>query len=225
MSTEQKVEQLTDEFETVKQLLASAASFAESSSSRVDQISTDVRELVQSQQETDREVRNLLQAQAASDRRIDQLMQSQQETDRTVRQLGDKIDRVVEAQAASDRKMEQLAEAQAKTDKTLENFVFHVQRLMVNQAEQIDPLKGKLEQLEGIVRFLVQKESQAAAQRQHDEEERKAERERLDRKFDELISQMAEDRKQAAIDRAESQRKWEANQAEIQRIWQYLMQQ
>ena len=162
MSTEQKVAQLTDEFETVKQLLASAASFAESSSRKVDRLS-------------------------------------------------DKIDRVVEAQA--------------KTDERLTSFIFEVNRLMVNLADRVSPLEGNLERLEGIVRFLVQKESQAAAQRQRDEDERKAERERLDRKFDELISQMAEDRKQAAIDRAESQRRWEANQAEIQRIWQYLMQQ
>ena len=169
-TTEGKVAQLEDEFETVKLLLASAASYAESSSRKIDLLSNEVRDLARS---TDQAGIQLQAAQA-------------------------KTDAALQAYIAENRQAQaRLEAAQTKTEQTLKNFVFQVERLIGTLGDRIVPLEGRLERLEDIVRFLLENEQKAAAQRAQAAEERQ----QLNQKFDETISQMAEDRKQAAVDR------------------------
>jgi|GEM_PF-686240 len=187
-TTEGKVAQLEDEFETVKLLLASAASYAESSSRKIDLLSNEVRDLARS---TDQAGIQLQAAQAKTDAAlqayITESRESQAKTDAALQAY------ITENQQAQTR----LEAAQTKTEQTLENFVVQVERLIGTLGDRIVPLEGRLERLEGIVRFLLENEQKAAAQRAQATEERQ----QLNQKFDETISQMAEDRKQAAIER------------------------
>ena len=201
-TTEGKVAQLEDEFETVKLLLASAASYAESSSRKIDQISEEVKDLAQSQAKTDA----ALQAYTAENRQAQaRLEAAQAKTDAALqayitesRESQAKTDAALQAYIAENQQAQaRLEAAQTKTEQTLENFVFHVERLIGTLGDRIVPLEGRLERLEGIVRFLLENEQKAAAQRAQAAEERQ----QLNQKFDETISQMAEDRKQAAIER------------------------
>ncbi|NJL55663.1 hypothetical protein HC928_11015 [bacterium] len=99
-----------DEFETVKELLSSAARYAES-----------------------------------ANRGLDRLELAQQRTQLQLDQLAMKLD--------------QLVEAQKKTEQRLESFIFEAQRLMIKHSESIEQLKGMTERLDGVLAYLVRKES------------------------------------------------------------------
>ena len=86
MTAEQKIAQLEDEFETVKQLLASAASFAESSSRKVDR-------LAESQARTDEALRAYI---AEGREQQTRLEQAQARTDQCLESFIFEVQRLID---------------------------------------------------------------------------------------------------------------------------------
>jgi uncharacterized protein (DUF3084 family) len=119
-----------DEFETVKQLLASAARYAESANQKLDRVAT--------QQETNTTaIADLRETQERTQQQLDQLSQKQ---DRTQTQL------------------DQLSVRVTQMSERVDSFVFESQRLHSQHAEKIEQLKGISERLEAILAYLVRKD-------------------------------------------------------------------
>ncbi len=119
-----------DEFETVKQLLASAARYAESANQKLDRVATqqDVNTIA---------IANLHEAQGRTQQNLERLEQIQE---RSQQQLG------------------QLSVRVTQLSERVDSFVFESQRLHNQHAEKIEQLQGISERLEAILAYLVRKE-------------------------------------------------------------------
>ena len=126
-----------DEFETVKQLLASAASYAESANRQVDRNAEIIRDNAEAIRDNNKGIAELKKTQ-----------------DRTQAQ----IDANAEAIRENNRGIAELKTAQDRTQQQLDSFIFESQRLMLGHAEKIQELKGISERLEAILSYLVRKE-------------------------------------------------------------------
>lgn len=121
-----------EEFETVKELLASAARYAESANRGVDRL--------QMAQET-------FQAQMSL------LASAQQMTEMRLAALAEQAQR-------TDQRLEALATQAQKTEQRLESFVYDTQRLLTGQAERLAQLEVIADRLEGAIAYLTRKQDQ-----------------------------------------------------------------
>ena len=137
-----------DEFETVKQLLASAASYAESANRQSDRNTALIADNSQNIAALSAGISELKASQDRTQQQLDLLGERQ---DRTQQQL----DALSERQASSQQQIEALGEQQRSTQRQLESFIFESQRLMSGHAERIQKLEGISERLEGILSYLV----------------------------------------------------------------------
>lgn len=142
-----------DEFETVKQLLASAASYAESANKQADRNAVTIAdnnqgiaELKDAQQRTQTQIDANVQAIASNNQGIAELKEAQQANTQAIADNAAMIDR--------------LGEKQDRTQQQLDSFIFESQRLMLGHADRIQKLEGISERLEGILSYLVKKEGQ-----------------------------------------------------------------
>ncbi|PSB24170.1 hypothetical protein [Stenomitos frigidus] len=119
-----------DEFETVKELLGSAARYAESAYRGLDRL-----EMMQQ--------RSQLQIDQLTVK-MDQLADAEKRTDQRLESF------ILESQ--------ELTKAQNRTDQRLESFIFESQRLIAKHSESIEPLKGMTERLDGVLAYLIRKE-------------------------------------------------------------------
>ncbi|MGG6269624.1 hypothetical protein ACQ4M3_29650 [Leptolyngbya sp. AN03gr2] len=136
MTTEQRLDQLEDEFETVKQILASAARYAESANEKLDrfieesrayQARTDIRmEQVERQmQQTEARMQQTEARMQQTEARMQRIEERMLVFDERFAQFIDRIEEI-EAQAAIDRanfqdRMQELAE-QAERDRNQANL-------------------------------------------------------------------------------------------------------
>ena len=123
-----------DEFETVKQLLASAARYAESANQQSEQNAIQIAdnfrgiaELKQAQQEN---VRGIAELKQENVRGIAELKQTQQENAAWMKQQGERID----------------------------EFVFQVNRLVSKQQQEISQLKALCDRYDGVLAYLLRKD-------------------------------------------------------------------
>ena len=133
-----------DEFETVKQLLASAARYAESANQQSEQNAIQIAdnfrgiaELKQAQQENLRGIAELKQAQQENVRGIAELKQAQQENAARMKQQGERID----------------------------EFVFQVNRLVSKQQQEISQLKALCDRYDGVLAYLLRQDQGGGAPR------------------------------------------------------------
>lgn len=108
---QQRVDKLENEFEVVKELLMSAARYAESANQRIDRLG---------------------EKQDQTQVMLDQLGQKQDRTQAQLDQLGARVDQVVATQQEIQRVMLQLAERQLRSDAAIETLVDAVTRLTQN---------------------------------------------------------------------------------------------
>ncbi|MCG8361805.1 MAG: hypothetical protein MJA27_00570 [Pseudanabaenales cyanobacterium] len=147
-----------DEFETVKQLLASAARYAESANQQSEQNAIQIAdnfrgiaELKQAQQENLRGIAELKQAQQENLRGIAELKQAQQENVRGIAELK-------QAQQENAARMKQQGER-------IDEFVFQVNRLVSKQQQEISQLKALCDRYDGVLAYLLRQDQGGGAPR------------------------------------------------------------
>lgn len=119
-----------DEFETVKQLLASAARYAESANRQSEQNATLIADNAEGIQAL-----KLIQAENAA----------------LIKQNANAI-------AALENKLGELVDIQQKTEQRLEAFIFESQRLISSNKGTIDQLKALCDRYDGVLAYLMRKE-------------------------------------------------------------------
>ncbi len=133
MTTEQRLNRLEDEFETVKELLMSAARYAESANSGLSLL-------------TERGDRTQAQLDQLAVK-VDALTNAQEGTQSQLDQLAVKVDALANAQEGTQAQLDRLS-------LRIDSFVFEVGRLFTQQSERLDRSEGQTERLEAIVQML-----------------------------------------------------------------------
>ena len=123
-----------DEFETVRQLLASAAAYAESAS-RQSALNTDAiarfdLQRTESQKRTDEKFQQLAESQKRTDEKFQQLAKSQERTDEVLKQLYQRID----------------------------SFIFESQQSVAESKQRINYLDKMIDRYDGVLAYLRRKD-------------------------------------------------------------------
>lgn len=121
-----------DEFETVKELLVSAARYAESANQKLNQVA-------EQQQVNTQAIGQHQIAQNRTQSQIDQLSAVQSQTQQQLDLLSVRVTQLSER---------------------IDSFVFESQRLFTGHGERITKLEGISERLEGILAYLVRKQGE-----------------------------------------------------------------
>ncbi|WP_404785093.1 hypothetical protein [Altericista sp. CCNU0014] len=188
MTTEQRLQRIEDEFEVVKDLLVSAARYAESANQELDRVVGLIERLTESQAVSqavlDERFRQVSETQTASqsalDAQLGQLSRSQAETDIQLK-------RMLEAQAATSAQLEQ-------TSQRLDEFIFQAQRLLSRDAERLDNAEGRIERLEAIAQRLDRNYEAQQSQFQEFQMTTRASQDRQERILDYLLRRDGETR-------------------------------
>ena len=159
-----------DEFETVKQLLASAASYAESANKQADRNAVTIAdnnqgiaELKDAQQRTQTQIDANAQAIASNNQGIAELKETQQAN---AQAIADTNQSIKEAQDRTQRQLDELSQKQDRTQQQLDalgqrvdSFVFESQRLIADNKSTITRLDAMIERYDGVLAYLMRKES------------------------------------------------------------------
>ncbi|RCJ37847.1 hypothetical protein A6770_40055 [Nostoc minutum NIES-26] len=165
MTTEQRLDRVEDDLVVVRQLLASAATYAESANRGLEQA-------VRRQEATDAQIAQLLEAQKATDTKLDRLTE--------------RIDELTTYQNRTQTQLEQLSSR-------MNEFIFHTQRIFNQQATVLERADGRAERLEAIVQRLDRSHEQQKSQFQEFQRTTGAALERIDRVLDYLLRQQGGD--------------------------------
>jgi chromosome segregation ATPase len=160
-SPNQRLDRIEDEFETVKQLLASAARYAESANEKIDRLS-------------ERQDRTQVQ--------LDQLGNRQDRTQEQLDRLTITVEELTTAQTQTQTQLRQLSNR-------VDEFVFQAQRLFTQSAERLIRLEGQTERLEALFQRLDRNHSAQQSQLQEFQKTTTAALDRIDRVLDYLLNQ------------------------------------
>ncbi len=210
MTTEQRLQRLEDEFEVVKDLLASAARYAESANQGLDRVWATIDRVTESQAVSqaawNEQFRQISEAQAASRAAWDEQFRQISEAQAASRAaLDERFRQVSETQTASqaalDAQLGQLGRSQAateaqieRTDQRLDEFIFQVQRLLSRDAERLDIVEGRIERLEAIAQRLDRNYEAQQVQFQEFQITTRASQERQERLLEYLLRRDSETR-------------------------------
>lgn len=122
MTTEQRLNHIEDEFETVKQLLASAARYAESANETGDRNTRSIEQLSE-------KINQLNEAQQQTQTHLDLLSEKVDRLTNRVDRLAERVDEFV---FQAQRLFTQLGEQQSRTEATVQTLVDSVTRLTRN---------------------------------------------------------------------------------------------
>ena len=137
-----------DEFETVKQLLASAARYAESANQQSEQNAIQIADNF-------RGIAELKQAQQENVRGIAELKQAQQENVRGIAELKQENVRGI---AELKQTQQENAAWMKQQGERIDEFVFQVNRLVSKQQQEISQLKALCDRYDGVLAYLLRKD-------------------------------------------------------------------
>jgi chromosome segregation ATPase len=177
MTTEQRLDRVETEFATIRQLLISAATYAESANRRID-------ELGAKQDRTQIMLDELGAKQDRSQIMLDELGAKQDRTQIMLDELGAKQDRT---QTQLDRLGMRVDQLSSRVDE----FIFHTQRLFNKAGGEIEETKARTERLEAIMLKLDRNYEEQKSQFQEYQLTTNAALERIDRVLDYLLRQSA----------------------------------
>ena len=161
MTTEQRLDRVETEFATIRQLLISAATYAESANRRIDELG------------------------AKQDRTqimLDELGAKQDRSQIMLDELGTKQDR-------SQTQLDQLGMRVDQLSSRVDEFIFHTQRLFNKAGGEIEETKARTERLEAIMLKLDRNYEEQKSQFQEYQLTTNAALERIDRVLDYLLRQ------------------------------------
>ena len=161
MTTEQRLDRVETEFATIRQLLISAATYAESANRRID-------ELGAKQDRTQIMLDELGAKQDRSQIMLDELGAKQDRTQTQLDQLGMRVDQL---------------------SSRVDEFIFHTQRLFNKAGGEIEETKARTERLEAIMLKLDRNYEEQKSQFQEYQLTTNAALERIDRVLDYLLRQ------------------------------------
>lgn len=161
MTTEQRLNNVEDDLESVKKLLASAARYAESANQKLDRLSD----------------------------RVDSLTTAQNRTQAQLDQLGFRVDQLVASQAQTQTQLDQLTQKVDQLAERVDSFVYHAQRLFTALGERLVPVEGQTERFEPVIRMLARNYEAQQSQLQEFQITTRASLERIDRVLDYLVKQ------------------------------------
>jgi chromosome segregation ATPase len=177
MTTEQRLDRVETEFATIRQLLISAATYAESANRRID-------ELGAKQDRTQIMLDELGAKQDRTQIMLDELGAKQDRTQIMLDELGAKQDRT---QTQLDRLGMRVDQLSSRVDE----FIFHTQRLFNKAGGEIEETKARTERLEAIMLKLDRNYEEQKSQFQEYQLTTNAALERIDRVLDYLLRQSA----------------------------------
>lgn len=161
MTTEQRLNNVEDDLESVKKLLASAARYAESANQKLDRLSD----------------------------RVDSLTTAQNRTQAQLDQLGFRVDQLVASQAQTQTQLDQLTQKVDQLAERVDSFVYHAQRLFTALGERLVPVEGQTERFEPVIRMLARNYEAQQSQLQEFQVTTRASLDRIDRVLDYLVKQ------------------------------------
>ena len=177
MTTEQRLDRVETEFATIRQLLISAATYAESANRRID-------ELGAKQDRTQIMLDELGAKQDRSQIMLDELGAKQDRTQIMLDELGAKQDR-------TQTQLDQLGMRVDQLSSRVDEFIFHTQRLFNKAGGEIEETKARTERLEAIMLKLDRNYEEQKSQFQEYQLTTNAALERIDRVLDYLLRQSA----------------------------------
>ncbi len=161
MTTEQRLDRVETEFATIRQLLISAATYAESANRRIDELGT---------------------KQDRTQIMLDELGTKQDRSQIMLDELGAKQDR-------SQTQLDQLGMRVDQLSSRVDEFIFHTQRLFNKAGGEIEETKARTERLEAIMLKLDRNYEEQKSQFQEYQLTTNAALERIDRVLDYLLRQ------------------------------------
>jgi uncharacterized coiled-coil DUF342 family protein len=177
MTTEQRLDRVETEFATIRQLLISAATYAESANRRIDELGT-------KQDRTQIMLDELGAKQDRSQIMLDELGAKQDRTQIMLDELGAKQDR-------TQTQLDQLGMRVDQLSSRVDEFIFHTQRLFNKAGGEIEETKARTERLEAIMLKLDRNYEEQKSQFQEYQLTTNAALERIDRVLDYLLRQSA----------------------------------
>ncbi|MBD2211253.1 6-aminohexanoate hydrolase [Nostoc linckia FACHB-104] len=203
MTTEQRLDRVEDDLAAVRQLLASAATYAESANrgldraiTRQDATDAQIAQLREAQTATDAQIAQLLAAQTATDakldrltERVDELTTAQNRTQTHLDQMGERIDQLTAAQNRTQTQLEQMGGRVDQMSSRMDEFIFHTQRIFNQQATVLERADGRSLALEAIVQRLDRNYEEQKSQFLEFQRTTGAALERIDRVLDYLLRQ------------------------------------
>jgi chromosome segregation ATPase len=177
MTTEQRLDRVETEFATIRQLLISAATYAESANRRIDELGT-------KQDRTQIMLDELGAKQDRSQIMLDELGTKQDRSQIMLDELGAKQDR-------SQTQLDQLGMRVDQLSSRVDEFIFHTQRLFNKAGGEIEETKARTERLEAIMLKLDRNYEEQKSQFQEYQLTTNAALERIDRVLDYLLRQSA----------------------------------
>ncbi len=161
MTNTQRLDNVEDELETVKQLLVSTASYSESANRKIDR---------------------LVEAQDRTQSYLDELSVKQDRTQSYLDELSVKQDRT---QSHLDQQKERIDQLSDKVDA----FITHTQRLFTKTGSEVEETKARTERLEALMLKLDRNYEEQKSQSQEFQRTTVAALERIDRVLDYLMRQ------------------------------------
>jgi len=177
MTTEQRLDRVETEFATIRQLLISAATYAESANLRIDELGT-------KQDRTQIMLDELGAKQDRSQIMLDELGAKQDRSQIMLDELGAKQDR-------TQTQLDQLGMRVDQLSSRVDEFIFHTQRLFNKAGGEIEETKARTERLEAIMLKLDRNYEEQKSQFQEYQLTTNAALERIDRVLDYLLRQSA----------------------------------
>jgi len=182
MTTEQRLDRVETEFATIRQLLISAATYAESANRRIDDLGI-------KQDRTQIMLDELGTKQDRSQIMLDELGIKQDRSQIMLDELGAKQDRsqimLDELGIKQDHTQTQLDQLSSRVDE----FIFHTQRLFNKAGGEIEETKARTERLEALMLKLDRNYEEQKSQFQEYQLTTNAALERIDRVLDYLLRQ------------------------------------
>ncbi|MFN6527609.1 6-aminohexanoate hydrolase [Nostoc sp. ChiSLP03a] len=182
MTNTQRLDHVEDELETVKRLLISTASYAESANRRLDELTikqdrtqSHLDELTIKQDRTQSHLDELTIKQDRTQSHLDELTIKQDRTQSHLDQLEVRIDRV-------GAKVDQLSDR-------VDSFITYTQRLFTKAGSEIEETKARTERLEALMLKLDRNFEEQKSQFQEFQLTTGAALERIDRVLDYLLRQ------------------------------------
>ncbi len=168
MTNAQRLDNVEDELETVKQLLVSTASYAESASRRLDQLTIKQDRTQSNLDQIGVQLDQLTIKQDRTQVHLDELTIKQDRTQSNLDQLGVRVDQL--------------------SDK-VDSFITHTQRLFTKAGGEIEETKARTERLEALMLRLDRNYEEQKSQFQEFKLTTGAALERIDRILDYLLRQ------------------------------------
>ncbi|MEH2031096.1 MAG: 6-aminohexanoate hydrolase [Nostoc sp.] len=189
MTNAQRLDHVEDELETVKRLLVSTASYAESANRRLDELTIKQDRTQSHLDQIGVRVDQLTIKQDHTQSQLDELTIKQDRTQSHLDQIGVRVDQLTIKQDHTQSQLDQIGSKVDQLSDQVDNFIIHTQRLFTKAGGEIEETKARTERLEALMLKLDRSFEEQKSQFQEFQLTTGAALERIDRILDYLLRQ------------------------------------